>query len=112
MANVTNQVTHLLINSPHFGEKIITSQIQGSLDNISAFKGLFVKVFFGGKNALDWQYVRQTPKGQIAENYIKENIMTPKFKNTTLSAEEAKKRNAEAERLVGVAVKSYREPKK
>ena len=111
IADVSDKVTHLLINSPHFGEKIIASQVQGSLDNISAIKGLFVKVFYGG-NALNWQHVRQTSAGQNAENYIKENIMTPKFKNITLSASEIKKRNDEAERLVGLAVKSYKEPKK
>ena len=112
MAEITNQVTKLLINSPHFGEKIIASQVQGSLDNIGAVKGFFVKVFYGGPNALNWQKVRQTPEGQIAENYIKENIMTPKFKMITVSPKESEKRNKEAERLVSVAVKKYKEPKK
>jgi hypothetical protein len=112
VADITNQVTHLLVNSPHFGEKIIASQVQGSIDNISAIKGFFVKVFYGGKNALNWQHVRLTNKGQVAEDYIKENIMMPKFKNIPLSTAEIKKRNDEAERLVGIAVKSYREPKK
>jgi hypothetical protein len=110
-ADITNQVTRLLINSPYFGEKIIASQVQGSLDNMNALKGLFVKIVYGS-NALDWQKVRMTPEGQIAENYIKENIMTPKFKMITVTAEDTKKYNDEAERLVSMAVKKYKEPKK
>jgi hypothetical protein len=112
VTDITKQVTHLLINSPYFGEKIIASQVQGSLDNIGAIKGLFVKIFYGGSNALVWEKIRQTPEGQIAENYIKENIMTPKFNMTTVSTIEINKRNEEAERLVGIAVKQYREPTK
>jgi hypothetical protein len=38
--------------------------------------------------------------------------MTPKFKNTTLSEAETKKRNEEAERMVSEAVKNYRDPNK
>ncbi len=111
VAQVTNQVTQLLVNSPHFGEKIIASQVQGSIDNLNVFKGIFVRVFYGGSNALDWQKVRTTPEGQLAENYIKENIMTPKFKTIKLSEKETKARNDEAERLVSLAVKKYRDPK-
>ena len=109
-AAVTQQVTQLLVNSPKFGEKIIATQVQGSLDSTGWLSKTYVKVFLGGSDSFKWDKVRQTPSGKIAEDYIKQNIMTPKFNHITLSAEETKKINDEAERLVAEAVKGYKEP--
>lgn len=106
MDSVKDKVIKMLVYSPNFGEKIIKNNIQTSIDGMGGFTKFFAKTIYG-KNSLDWEKVRITPAGKKAEDYIKENILLPTFNGQKLSAEDTKKKNGEAEKLVKNAVQSY-----
>jgi len=102
---VNNRVIKMLVASPKFGDVMIKSSIQTSIDNMGGFTKFFAKVLYGSQS-LNWDNVRQTPAGLKAEEYIRENILLPKFKGNVLSKEQEEALNKEAEKLVTEAVKS------
>ncbi len=107
MKLVQDKVVKLLVNSPDFGDQIIKKGIQNKIKSMNGFSKVLAKVFYGG-DSLNWDKVRLTNNGEIAEKYIRENILMPKFKGEAISKEEEKKLNDEAERLVKEAVKNYK----
>lgn len=106
MNSTKDRVTKLLVNSPYFGEQIVKTSIQDKINNKDGFTLFFAKVLYG-KNSIVWEKVRTTPDGKIAESYIKDNILLPKFSGKSLSPKEEKIYNGEAEKLVKRAMEKY-----
>ncbi|MFA6238334.1 MAG: hypothetical protein WC635_13455 [Bacteriovorax sp.] len=106
MDSIKDRVTKMLVFSPNFGDQIIKTSVQGKINDMGGISKFFAKVIYG-KGSLDWEKVRLTSKGKEAEEFIRENILLPKFKGQAISAEQEKKDNEESERLVTAAVKSY-----
>lgn len=106
MEAIKDNVVKLLINSPNFGEQAIKLSIQKQINDMNGVTKFFAKALYGGQS-LNWDKVRLTPEGIKAEEYIKENVLTPKFKGVIQSTAEQKKVNDEAEKLVKKAVKSF-----
>ena len=106
MNGIKDNVVKLLINAPSFGEQAIKVSIQNQINDMSGVTKFFAKTLYGG-DALQWEKVRRTPAGIAAEAYIKDAVLTPKFKGEEQSASETKKTMEEAEKLVKKAVKSY-----
>lgn len=103
---IKDNVIKLLINAPSFGEQAIKIGIQNQINGMNGVVKFFAKTLYGA-NALQWEKVRQTEDGKKAEAFIKEYVLTPKFKGTIQTPAEQKKINDEAEKLVTKAVKSY-----
>ena len=108
MDSVKDKVVQLLVRSPSFGDQIIKGSIQSQINNMGGATRIFAKIFYG-KNALDWEKVRTTPDGKLAEDYIRDHILLPKFQGKEISKEEEQNISAEAEKLVTKAVKKYRD---
>lgn len=102
-----DDVIKLLINAPSFGEQAIKMSIQNQISNMNSLTKFFAKTLYGS-DSLVWEKVRQTEKGKEAEAFIKNQVLTPKFKGVSQSSKEQKKIMKEAEDLVRQAVKSYR----
>lgn len=107
MGVVKDKVVKLMVNSPHFGQKIMTSSIQHKIDKMNVFKKFFAKLIYGN-NAFNWELVRTTPDGVAAEEFIREKILMPKFSGQQNSKDEEKRINEQAESLVTKAVQSYK----
>jgi hypothetical protein len=103
---IKDNVIKLLINSPNFGEQAIKLSIQKQINDMNGVTKFFAKALYGGQS-LNWDSVRLTPDGIKAEDYIKTNVLTPKFKGIPQTSAEIKMINEEAEKLVKKAVKSY-----
>lgn len=106
MNGIKDNVVKLLINAPSFGEQAIKMSVQNQINDMGGVTKFFAKTLYGG-DALQWEKVRRTPAGMEAEAYIKESVLTPKFKGEVQTEAETKKTMAEAEKLVKKAVKSY-----
>ncbi|MDD4972876.1 MAG: hypothetical protein PHY93_00915 [Bacteriovorax sp.] len=106
MDSVKDRVVKMLINSPQFGEQIIKISVQNKINDMGVFTHFIAKVLYGS-NSLNWEKVRTSPDGKIAEAYIRENILLPKFKGQILSKADENNYNDEAEKLVKAAVKKY-----
>jgi hypothetical protein len=106
MNGIKDNVVKLLINAPSFGEQAIKMSIQKQISDMSGVTKFFAKTLYGG-DSLQWEKVRLTPEGKIAEAYIKSSVLEPKFKGETQSATETKKAMETAEELVKRAVKKY-----
>ena len=104
---IQEKVTKILINAPSFGSLLIKSNVQKKLDQTKGLVRFFAKAIYG-RNALNWDKVRETPEGIEAEEYIRNHILIPKFNSQTQSAKEAAKINVEAEALVKKAIKKYK----
>ena len=105
MDSIKEKVIKTLVYSPHFGDEILKKSIQTQLDNQNFFIKLAARVAYGNQS-LNWDVVRNTPQGQIAETYIRENVLMPKMKGQVQTKEEEAKVKAESERLVKEAVKN------
>ena len=101
MAAVKDRVIKMLVNSSDFGQLIINSNVQSSIDKKGFFSKAYVVATFG---SLDWKKVRVSSKGQAAEKYIKENILLPIIQGEALTEKEQNLRKAEAEKLVKQAM--------
>lgn len=106
--SVKDRVIKLLASSPEFGDQIIKKNIQNKIDAMGGFTKFMAKVLYGG-NSLTWDKVRVTPDGKKAEDYIREKILLPKFQGLTLTKDQEKKFNEEAELFVKDAIKKYDE---
>lgn len=106
MTKVKDDVVKLLVNAPSFGEQAIKVSIQHQINDMSGVTKFFAKTLYGGES-LDWEKVRRTPAGIEAEAYIKETVLTPKFKGEAQTPAETKKTMEKAEELVTKAVKAY-----
>lgn len=106
MDNIKDNVVKLLINAPSFGEQAIKVSIQKQINDMGGVTKFFAKTLYGG-DSLQWEKVRRTPAGIEAEEFIKESVLTPKFKGEVQTPAEAKKTMEEAEKLVKKAVKAY-----
>ncbi len=107
---VKDNVITLLANSPNFGDKIVQTGVQTQINKMGGVKSFLGKMMYGAE-AFDWSKVRLTPEGRAAENYIKENVLLPKFKGVPQTAEDEKKAKVESEELVTNAVKAYKKKK-
>jgi hypothetical protein len=96
----------MLVDSPKFGDTIVKTGIQMQINEMGGFSRFMAKVFYGSDN-LNWEKVRTTEAGKKAEQYIKENVILPKFEGKSMTPKELEKINEEAERLVKEAVKKY-----
>ncbi len=103
---VNNKVVRMLVDSPKFGDTIVKTGIQMQINEMGGFSRFMAKIFYGSDN-LNWEKVRTSEAGKKAEQYIKENVLLPKFEGRTLTPKEIEKINEEAERLVKEAVKKY-----
>jgi len=106
MDAIKARVTKLLVYSPDFGDQIIKTNIQTKINNMGGFTKTIAKLIYG-PNSINWEKVRTTKAGKEAEEYIRDNFLTPKFKGEVISAAEEKKIMAESEKLVKEAVKNY-----
>src|SRR5262249_14464876 len=107
VTGVTEKVTDSLINASTFGRTIVTSYVQKEMDNERFYKNWMVTAW-RGKGALHWETLRESPKGKIAEDYIKTQIERPMFLGNPLPKEELARRKEEANRLVRDAILSYK----
>lgn len=108
---VNGKVVKLLVGSPHFGDIIIKSGVQQQIDSMGGLSHFIAKIAYGS-DSLNWDKVRETDAGKKAEEYIRQNVLLPKFSATTISPEEEKSVSIEAQNLVKTAVKKYTESKK
>ncbi|MBY0414475.1 MAG: hypothetical protein K2Q18_09930, partial [Bdellovibrionales bacterium] len=106
MENIKEQVVKLLLYSPKFGDQVIKLGVQHQMDSMNGITKFFAKALYGG-DSLQWEKVRMTKDGKKAEEFIRDNVLLPKFKGIEQTTAEKKKINAEAEKLVKKAVKSY-----
>lgn len=106
MDSVKDRVVKMLVYSPNFGEEIIKTSVQNKINDMGGFTRFFAKAIYG-KDALVWEKVRMTEKGKQAEEYIRANVLLPKFNGESKPADQEKRINEEAEKLVTAAVKSY-----
>ncbi|MDO9184035.1 MAG: hypothetical protein Q7U04_16600 [Bacteriovorax sp.] len=106
MDSIKDKVIKLLVFSPLFGEQIIKSSVQNKINEMNGLTHFFAKVLYGG-DSLVWDKVRNTPDGKIAEAYIRDNILLPRFKGISLTKAVENKYNSDAELLVKAAVKKY-----
>jgi hypothetical protein len=106
MEGIKDNVIRLLLNAPNFGEQAIKMSIQNQINSMGGVTKFFAKTLYG-VNSLQWDKVRMTEAGKKAEEYIKEQVLMPKFKGLEQTPAEQKKINEEAEKLVKKAVKSY-----
>lgn len=106
MDAVQEKVTKLLVNSPKFGDQIIKASIQNKIDDMNGITKFFARVFYGN-NSLNWEKVRTTANGKVAEEFIREKVLLPKFKGSPLSKKDEEQIMNEAEKLVKTAVKTY-----
>lgn len=106
MEVIKENVIKLLIDSPKFGEQAIKLSVQKQINDMGGVTKFFAKALYGG-DSLQWDKVRMSPEGKKAEEFIKTQILMPKFKGTIQSSAEQKKAYEEAEKLVKKAVKSY-----
>ncbi|NOT80882.1 MAG: hypothetical protein HOP07_18000 [Bacteriovoracaceae bacterium] len=104
---IKDSVIQVLVDAPSFGEKVIILGIQKQISEMSGVKKFFAKALYG-ENALDWEKVRTSADGKKAEMYLKEKVLIPKFKGTTIDEIEQQRIYTEAENLVTNAVKSFR----
>lgn len=104
---IKDRVIKLLVSSPYLGEQIIKINVQNKInEKISGATRFWAKLIYG-RNTLNWDKVRTSPDGKIAEDYIMTHILLPKFQGLTLSKQEVEKQYAEAEKLVTIAAKKY-----
>lgn len=106
LESVNSKVVKMLIMSPKFGDVIVKSGIQAKIDDMGGFKKFVVRNFYG-KDNLNWDAVRTSELGRKAEEYIKDNLLTPQFTGKTLSPADQKRISEESEKLVTEAVKRY-----
>lgn len=104
--DVTKKVTEALATSDRFGKEIIQASVQNQINNMSSVKTFFGKLLYG-KDSFRWSNVRNSSKGQIAENFIATSILLPRLRGDNLSAQELERINRQAEELVTDAVKNY-----
>ncbi len=109
--NIKNEIIGELVNSPRFGTKLVDYSIEKQLKETGWFTKLIGKALYSG-DAFVWGNLKTTSSGQIAEKYIKDNILIPKFKGQKLSEKEEKQIMEKAEELVTQAVKRYSDEKK
>ena len=100
---IRKNVAKVLATSPGFGEPIITTVVQKKIDNMGSFTHFFATLLYGSE-ALDWSKVRTTNLGKEAEEYIRNQILYPKFLDEKIMEAEEAKRFAKAEDLVKKAV--------
>jgi hypothetical protein len=103
---VKDKVVNVMVNSSSFGEKIIQVDLQKRIDSYGGFKKFAAKVLYG-KKALDWSMVRTTPAGKNAEDFIKKNILAPRFRSEIQTPGQVAELNKQAEILVTNAIKAY-----
>jgi hypothetical protein len=106
MSTVKERVVKMLVYAPSFGEQLTKSSIQNKINDTNGFTRFFAKAIYG-KSSLNWEKVRTTSKGKEAENFIRENIVLPKFKGQKMASNLEKKNTDLAEKLVSEAIKSY-----
>lgn len=100
-----------LVNSPRFGTKLVDYSIDKQLKETGWFTKLIGKAMYSS-DAFVWSNLKTTPSGLAAEQYIKENILLPKFKGQKLAIKDEQKIMEKAEELVTQAVKRYSDEKK
>lgn len=100
------QIAGILLRSPHFGDTLLQGTVQGQIDSMNFAVKFFAGLIYG-KNSLNWSKVRLTPKGQAAEDYIRQNIMTPEFNGVAIPKDQMSKIEKQAQKLVTDAVESY-----
>jgi hypothetical protein len=103
---VKDKVVNVLVNSSSFGEKIILIDLQKRIDSYGGIKKIAAKVLYG-KKALDWSMVRTTPAGKNAEDFIKKNILAPKFRSEIQTPVQVAELNKQSRILVTNAIKAY-----
>jgi len=114
---LTSEIKDLLVAAPQFGQTLADGYTQPELDKrshlergtvrmVQFFKGSFHTAF--SKDALNWEKIKMTQKGQKAETYIIENLVRPSVTGQSLSAEEKTRRRNEAARLVRSALLAKR----
>lgn len=77
--SIKNKVIDLLVNTPNFGEKIISLRVQREMDKKGTFTRFIARNWYG-VDTLNWSKVRLRPEGKIAEDYMKKYILAPRFK--------------------------------
>jgi hypothetical protein len=99
------ELAGLLLRSPYFGGAIVKDGVQRQLSQQDGLTTFFANLLYGS-NALDWNRVRQSPKGQIAEAFIRDQILKPRFLGTQLSPAEDASRRKQAEDLIKSAIEN------
>jgi hypothetical protein len=97
------KISDILLRSPHFGGAIVIDSIQKKMDRQDGITVFFANMLYGS-HSLEWSSVRRTKSGQVAETYIREQILKPKFMGIRLTAAEDSLRRRKAEELVKSAV--------
>lgn len=107
MEAVKDKVIKLLISAPNFGEKILRAGVQTQINDMGGVTKFFAKILYS-ESALNWDNVRLSAEGKAAEDYIRDNILAPKFRGEKRSPDEEKAISKKAEELVTKAVKNYK----
>lgn len=99
-----------LLYSPYFGEILLTGGVQQKMDSMNWFKRILGRLIYGPQ-AVNWAVARKSEMGKIAEEYILECLMKPKFVGGTVDPAEMKRREAIAAELATAAGMNQSLPK-
>ncbi len=108
---IENKVINELVNSTHFGTKLIDYSIEKELKNQKWYIKLVGQIAYS-KEAFNWQKLKHTKSGEIVEKFIKNNYLLPKFQGINLSEMKTKEFFSNVEKLVTEAIKKYQAEKK
>lgn len=101
-AELKKKIAETLVKSDDFGSMVASATIQKKINQQDEMTKFFARAFYGD-NALDWKRVRNTPRGQQAEEYIKNQIVLPMMTNS-LPESERRARVAKAKSLIESAI--------
>jgi hypothetical protein len=76
-SRLTRQIANLLVDSPEFGDVLIDTQIQSSVDQELQKQGRIARFLADQFYNTDWSKVRNTPRGRAAQTFVREAILRP-----------------------------------
>lgn len=103
MQQLEKQVSMILLDSRAFGDRLVAGAVQQQIDTeTSGITGWFGSWMY----SYDWNQLRETPNGRVAEAYVKDNIVRPIVTGQQQSPEEIRAHRARAAALVKRAVQN------
>lgn len=88
LAELKLRAARMLVNSDHFGGRIVRMRLNKAV----------------GSYGYDWNRFRSTPQGKATERYIKTSLVLPKFLGEELSRSDIEHRTNEAKEMTKAAV--------
>lgn len=103
MKELEQKVALVLLDSQAFGDRLVAGAVQQQINTeTSGVTGWFGSWIY----SYDWNQLRETPDGRVAEAYVRDNIVKPIVTGQRLPPEEIRAHRTQAAALVKRAVKN------